>query len=331
MASSTRRSTSRSNRRAHQARSSSGSAPPDALARRLAGLLSTLGALGAQAVAGDGEDGCGETAVDQGVQGGRYVEVPGLEPVGELLVGEPVAGPGGDEQALGQHCGGPAGAPGEELLEGGPVQFALPGAQAAAGRLVQSAGHPGGQAPDPRPVDGRALARGDPYGHAQAHQVQVGGEHLGAPGRAPGDPGGADPGEQAQGERMPGVGGADGPVGNAVPGPGGGRLVRGEVTEPEGGRQVRGRAPGEVEVLGRAERAGPLPELGPAGEHRLRPCLPQPGRAPGGPLPQPVREAGRHLLGRVEQHQERPPRRLRQGGDPLGTAVPASRRHRRAR
>ncbi len=66
-------------------------------------------------------------AVHQGAQGRVQVEMGALHPVAQLLVGEPVAGPGGNEQSLGQHGGSPAGAPGEDLLERLPVQLALAG------------------------------------------------------------------------------------------------------------------------------------------------------------------------------------------------------------
>ncbi len=52
----------------------------------------------------------GAAPVDQGVQRLVQVQVRALDPVGELLVGEAVAGAGGDEEALGEDGGGPAGA-----------------------------------------------------------------------------------------------------------------------------------------------------------------------------------------------------------------------------
>lgn len=67
---------------------------------------------GPDPVPGHGQAGHG-AAVDEEAEGGGDVEVAGLDPVGQLLVGEAVAGPGGHQQALGEHGGGPAGAPRE--------------------------------------------------------------------------------------------------------------------------------------------------------------------------------------------------------------------------
>ncbi|GFE11923.1 hypothetical protein Scani_81910 [Streptomyces caniferus] len=117
------------------------------------------------AVSGDGQ----QVEVDMGA----------LQPLRELLVGEAVSGAGPHQQALGQHRTGPAGLPREHLLEGGTVQRARPGAESAPSRLVHLAGDLGGQpayggAAQFGPVGGR-----EPYGDAQAHQVQVGVEDLG--------------------------------------------------------------------------------------------------------------------------------------------------------
>ncbi len=143
---------------------------------------------GADAVVRDGERvlrRAGAAAVDQGVQGLVQVEVRALDPVGELLVGEAVAAAGGDEEALGEDGGGPAGAaaeprrgraPREHRLERLPVQLALPGAEAAPGGLVDLAGDLGGE-----PAYGgaaQAVRRGQPDGDAQAHQVEVGREDV---------------------------------------------------------------------------------------------------------------------------------------------------------
>lgn len=86
-------------------------------------------------------------AVDQCVQGRVEVEVRGLEPVGELLVGEAVAVARGDEEALGEDGRGPALPPREQLLEGGPVEDAVARAETAAGCLVDLPGDPGGEQP----------------------------------------------------------------------------------------------------------------------------------------------------------------------------------------
>ena len=113
--------------------------------------------------------------VDQGVQRLVQVQVRALDPVGELLVGEAVAGAGGDEQALGEDGGGPAraaaqagrcGAPGEHGLEGRAVQLALSGAQAASGRLVDLAGDLGREAAYGGAA--QAVLGGEPDGDAQA-------------------------------------------------------------------------------------------------------------------------------------------------------------------
>ena len=161
--------------------------------------------------------------MDQGVQGLVQVEVHALDPVGEFLVGEAVAGAGGDEEAFGEDGGRPAraaseprraGPHGKTRLEGLPVQLALAGAQAAPGGLVDLAGDLGGE-----PAYGgaaQAVLGGEPDGDAQAHQVQVGGEDVVAVERvragASGERG-ADLGEQAQGEGVAGVGVGEGAFG----------------------------------------------------------------------------------------------------------------------
>lgn len=127
----------------------------------------------------------GAAAVDQGAQRLVQVEVHALDPVGELLVGEAVAAGGGDEEAFGEYGGGPAGAaaeprgrlpPREHRLERLPVQLALPGAQAAAGGLVDLAGDLGGQAAYGGAAE--AALRGQADRDAQAHQVEVGREDV---------------------------------------------------------------------------------------------------------------------------------------------------------
>lgn len=211
---------------------------------------------GPDPVPGYGEAGPGGP-VDEGGQGGRDVQVEGLDPVGQLLVGEAEAGPGGHQQSLGEHGGGPAGAPREQLLEVGPGERPLPGSQAAPGGLVDPAGHARREPPHPGAVHPGApgLVGGDADRGAQAQQVQVGGEDLVAAGAADRDLGGADPGQQAQGERVPGVGLPDGALGDAEAGPGGLGLGGGEVAEREGGRHPAGGAGRGVEHLGRAEGA----------------------------------------------------------------------------
>lgn len=183
----------------------------------------------------------GGAEVHQGVQCGRDVEVSRLEPVGQFLVGEAVPGPGGDQQALGEHGRGPAGPPGEQLLEGGPVQLALPRPEAAAGGLVQPPRDPGGEPPHPGPVHtrtvhpaslvtgasrrrivpvrrGRAAHRSDqgryPVSTRGARGVGAGRGSR----RADPRPGRAEPAEPA-GSRSPGPASARG-RGRAPPGPG---------------------------------------------------------------------------------------------------------------
>lgn len=92
--------------------------------------------------------------------------------------------PHGDQEALGEDGGGPAGAaeplrgraPGEHRLERRAVQLALTGTEAAAGGLVDLPGHLRGE-----PTHGAAAqpARGgQAYRDTQAHQVEVGLEDL---------------------------------------------------------------------------------------------------------------------------------------------------------
>lgn len=153
---------------------------------------------GPDAVPGHGRAGGGGAVVHEGVEGGGDVEVGGLEPVGQLLVGEAVAASGGDEQPFGEDGGGPAGAPGEQFLEGGPVQLPLPGAEAPPGGLVHPPGHPRRQPPHPGPTNphptpvgfGATTPRSTP-GHGPPAAV------------APGDP--APARRRTPGLRLPGA------------------------------------------------------------------------------------------------------------------------------
>ncbi|BBC32545.1 hypothetical protein SGFS_038390 [Streptomyces graminofaciens] len=128
------------------------------------------------------------------------VQMGTLDPVGQLLVGEAVPVARRNQQSFREHGGGPAGGAGEPLprhrpprehrLEPGPVQLPLPGPEAPPGGFVHLPG-------DPRrePSYGRTthpVPRGEPYGDAQAHQVEVGGENLVPPGTATA-PGGRRP------------------------------------------------------------------------------------------------------------------------------------------
>lgn len=81
----------------------------------------------------------------QGPERAVQVQMGRLHPVGQFLVGEAVAGARRDEQPFGEDGRGPALPPGEELLEGGPVEDAVPRAETAAGRLVDLAGHACGE------------------------------------------------------------------------------------------------------------------------------------------------------------------------------------------
>lgn len=184
--------------------------------------------------------------VDQGVQRLVEVQVHALDPVGEFLVGEAVAGACGDEETLGEDGGRPAGAaaqagrcgaPGEHGLEGGPVQLALSGSQTAAGGLVDLAGDLGGEAAYGGAA--QAVLGGEADGDAEAHQVEVGGEDVvaveagggGAVGK--GGESCADLGEEAEGEGVAGVLGGEGGRGDGVAGPGLVGFSFGEVGEVE--------------------------------------------------------------------------------------------------
>ena len=196
---------------------------------------------------------------------GEQIEVHmgALQPLRELLVREAVSAAGRDQQPLGQHRGGPAGLPREDLLEGRTVQRARPGAESAAGRLVHLAGDLGGQ-----PAHGGAAQRGtvrgrEPYGDAQAHQVQVGVEDLVAVGRAEAarivPPSGlvplgerrADLREQAQGQRVAGVRRGRCAGRQAVAATGALRRFLGEVTELHTGGQRGRRTARPVQQAGR--------------------------------------------------------------------------------
>ncbi|ALM38123.1 hypothetical protein SFR_1508 [Streptomyces sp. FR-008] len=269
-----------------------------------------------------------------------------MEPVPQLLVGEPVPGSRRNDQPLGQHRRGAprkfsqpaaAGAPGEQRLEAFPVQFPLPRSQAAAGRLVELSGDPRrdpAQCRAPQPVRG-----GEPDRRAQAHQVEVGREDrvpverqrravlararpLGGVGH-PGRQGAPDVGQEPQREGVAGVPFGEQSVGEAVPGAGlrGGGL--GEVPE----RHAVGDGAPRLGFCGAmAERAGEeaahlLPVLGAASHDQFGagPGEPRGGaRRPGG---EAVGEGGRHLLGPVEQQHQGAPRPSCQPRDLLGRRV----------
>lgn len=266
--------------------------------------------------------------VYEGGEGRRNVQVAGLDPVGQRLVAEAVAGPGGYQQPFGEHGRGPAGAPGEQFLEGGAVQLSPAGPQAPAGGLVHPARHPCREPPDARAVHpgGPGPVCGDPDGRAQAEQVQVGGEDLVPAGAAGGDPGRTDPGEQAQGERMAGVGRVHGVGGDAQPGQGGPGLGGGEVAEGQRGRQPPGGAGRDVQVPGRVEGPGPFPVLGPGGDDHAGARGAEPGRGGRGPGPGRVRQFRRRLLRGVQDDQQAPPGIRTEPRHPLGDAVLQGRR-----
>ncbi len=194
----------------------------------------------------------GVAAVDEGAQGLVQIQVGALDPVGELLVGEAVAASRGDEEALGEHGRCPAGAaaqpgrgrsPREQSLEGLPVQSALPGTEAAPGRLVDLPGDLGREASHGRAV--QAVLPGQAGGDAQTHQVQVRRED-----RVPGDgdrgrdsgEGGADLREQAEGEGVSGIRFRQDAVRHAVPCARLAGLVAAQVGQADAGREPGGRA-----------------------------------------------------------------------------------------
>ncbi|GAA3295281.1 hypothetical protein GCM10020295_22060 [Streptomyces cinereospinus] len=255
----------------------------------------------------------GAAVVDQRPQGLVQVEVDALEPVGDLLVGEAVAGAGRDEQAFGQDGGRPAGAPaepgrgpapGEQRLERVPVQLAVPGAEAAPGGLVDLPGHL--RREPPHGGAAQAVLGGEPYRHPQAHQVEVGGED-GVPVeravRADVRAGGEDLAEEPEGEGVAGVGGGEGPVGEAVPGVGAAGLGLVQVAQRDAGGQAGG-CRARVEAAGREGRPGLLPVLRPARHDQARPRLLQPPRGLPGPGGQAVGQGRGHLLGAVEEQQQ---------------------------
>lgn len=245
-----------------------------------------------------------------------------LHPVPQLLVGEAVARTRRDEQPLGEDRRGPARAPGEDLLEHRPVQFfPVSRSQTAPCSLVDPSGNLRGQPAHRRAPEGRAGHRGDADRDAQAHQVQMGAEdvlRVRLPGHVRGERF-AYLGEQPQGERVPVVAGGEGIGREGVPPPGLFGLARGEIAQAHGGRKSAGRTGGAVQRVGRAERTGGLPVLGPAGDHEAHLVVPQPSDRSGGPPVQPVGEEGRHLLGAVQQDEQRGSRIRGEPCHPLGS------------
>ncbi len=276
---------------------------------------------GPDAVVRDGVGLRAPAAVDEGVQGLVEVEVHALEPVGEFLVGEAVAGSGGHEQALGEDGRRPAGAaaeprrggpPREHLLEGLPVQVPRAGAEAAPGGLVHLPGDLGGQSAYGGAA--QAVPGGQAAGDAQGHQVQVGGEDAvpvgGGGGRGVGGvgEGGPDLGEQTEGEGVPGVGGDEGALRDAVAQAGLTRLVLGEVAETHARGPVQ-----EVRHL--------LPVLRPARHDQTHARLPQPPHRPVRPVGQAAGQGRRHLLGVVEDEQQGAAEGAGEAGEALGGDV----------
>lgn len=190
----------------------------------------------------------GSGPVDQRPQGLVEVEVRALDPVGQLLVGEPVSGPGRHEQPLGEHGGRPpaataeprrCGTPREHRLERLPVQLPLPRAETPPRRFVHLPGHLGGE-----PSYGGAaqpVLGGEPDRDPQAHEVEVGGEHV-VPverGARCGGQRGEHLGEESQGEGMPGIGFGKDTVRNAVGCAGSAGFVRAEVSKVNAYRRNR--------------------------------------------------------------------------------------------
>ncbi len=264
-----------------------------------------------------------------------------LDPVPDLLVREAVAAARRDQEPLGEDRGGPAGTgveahagqgtPREDLFEGGTVELALTGAEAASGRLMDLPGHLRREPPHGTPA--QPALGGETDGDPQAEQVEVGGEHI--------LPRGLPRGvarerrrhlrEQPQCQRMAGVGGGERAVRDAEPGAGRPRLRFRQRTEahtadePGVHAAVRAVVGGRgVEKGGREVGTRLLPVLGPAGHDEPGAGVPQPARRPRAPGGEAVRERGRHLLGAVEQQHQRPPRVPQQAGDTARRDVPES-------
>lgn len=140
---------------------------------------------------------------------------------------------------------------------------------------------------------------------------------------------GADVGEQAQGQRVGRVGVGDGALGDAVAGAGVAGLVGGEVAEDHTGREVFGARASVVQQGGRV--AGLLPVLGGAGHHQAGARRAQPAHGLLGPPGEPPVQAGRHLLGVVEEEQQGASGRLGERGETLGLEVAGVLRRERQR
>ena len=264
----------------------------------------------------------------------------------------------GDEEALGEDGGGPAGdgaeaAPGQRGPHGNTaskaaaVQLPLPRPQTAPRGLVHLAGDLGGE-----PSYGRAaqpVRRGEPDRDAQAHEVQVRGEDL-----VPVEP--ADPAAGTGPAARPvdlgrtaaaalsgcrASAAASAPSGIPAPRPGPQRLLLGQIPQPHTG----GKPPGRAVQARSARCSSSAGNSAPAcSQYSARhattsraPVSRSQSRRALGPLGQPVREGGRHLLGTVEEQQQRPPGVPRQPGQPLRSDVAQSpsyrlgRQHARAR
>ena len=235
--------------------------------------------------------------------------------------------------------------PGEHGLERRPVQLPLPGPETAPGRLVHLPGDlrrepPYGRAAQP-------VHRGEPYGDAQAHQVEIGGEHLvpvwppRSPGRGHRRTDGARSGRTCHtGWTSPpstrarlSAGPCSLPTGRPgegaiSAGPPGGTLRQ---RRPYLGQEPQGeRMPG----VGAGEHSvgDPVPEPGPpglargqvaepyAGRQRLRPPRPARSRAaaPAGTVPRPAPST---RPGRPPPAGPRLPQPLDRPGGPLGQPV----------
>ncbi|NDZ92006.1 hypothetical protein G3I23_41905, partial [Streptomyces sp. SID10115] len=265
--------------------------------------------------------------VHQCSQSPVHVQMRALEPVRQFLVGEAVTRARRYEEPLREHRRSPARTaveacrPREGFLEGGPVQFPVAGAEAAPCRLVDLAGHPRREAAHRAPA--QPVGRREPHRDPQAEQVQVGAEDVlaargarrrGVRCRAP------HFGEEAQGQWVPGVGGGQRVVRDAVERAGPARLGFRQIPEAYAAGELRA-------VRRRVQRrrvevgSGLLPVLRAARDDEPGARVPQPACRARAPLREVVGEDGRHFLGAVEQEEERSSRVPYEPGQPVGPHV----------
>ncbi len=177
-------------------------------------------------------------------------------------------------ETLGEHGGGPAGAP-EGRSPRTPPGPARPGPGPDSGGPPRGPGPPPGRPAGGRPRRGLFVGGGrDPDGGAHAQQVEVGAEDvLGVRGgRAHRAAGRRGPRREPQGQRMPVVAGGERGGRDAVRLLGAFGLLGGEVGQPQGGRQPSGR--GGAGGAGRPGARGRprSPVLGAAGDDRAGRC-----------------------------------------------------------